>query len=134
MTDRTLRISARLAEEIRQWASDELGMWPRDTAYAADLESLLAQIAANPAEQPADLQLSASKVGSAPQDQTGVSTAPDAAPTGNSTLMEALMTARDYVSDASMGALVNREQVDITKMAAEDLARIDATLAKGHQP
>lgn len=44
MIDRTLRISARMAEEIRQWASDELGQWPRDTAYAADLESLLAQI------------------------------------------------------------------------------------------
>ncbi|MGN7867737.1 hypothetical protein [Paracoccus sp. 22332] len=29
-------------------------------------------------EQPDDLQLSAHKVGSAPQDQTGVSTAPDA--------------------------------------------------------
>lgn len=50
MTDRTLRISARMAEEIQQWASDELGMWPRDTAYAADLESLLAQLTA---EQPA---------------------------------------------------------------------------------
>lgn len=49
MTDRTLRISARMAEEIQQWASDELGMWPRDTAYAADLESLLAQLTA---EQP----------------------------------------------------------------------------------
>lgn len=46
MTDRTLRISAKLAEEIQQWASDELGMWPRDTAYAADLESLLAQLTA----------------------------------------------------------------------------------------
>ena len=46
MTERTLRISARMAEEIQQWASDELSQWPRDTAYAADLESLLAQIAA----------------------------------------------------------------------------------------
>ena len=50
MTNRTLRISARMAEEIQQWASDELGMSPRDTAYAADLESLLAQLTA---EQPA---------------------------------------------------------------------------------
>ena len=50
MTERTLRISARMAEEIQQWASDELSQWPRDTAYAADLESLLAQLTA---EQPA---------------------------------------------------------------------------------
>lgn len=50
MTERTLRISARMAEEIQQWASDELSQWPRDTAYAADLESLLAQLtAAQPA-------------------------------------------------------------------------------------
>lgn len=46
MTARTLRISARMAEEIQQWASDELGMWPRDTAYAADLKSLLTQLTA----------------------------------------------------------------------------------------
>ena len=50
MTERTLRISARMAEEIQQWASDELSQWPRDTAYAADLESLLSQLtAAQPA-------------------------------------------------------------------------------------
>lgn len=50
MTERTLRISARMADEIQQWASDELCQWPRDTAYAADLESLLAQLtAAQPA-------------------------------------------------------------------------------------
>ena len=49
MTERTLRISARMAEEIQQWASDELSQWPRDTAYAADLESLLAQLTAQPA-------------------------------------------------------------------------------------
>ena len=50
MTERTLRISAKMAEEIQQWASDELSQWPRDTAYAADLESLLAQLtAAQPA-------------------------------------------------------------------------------------
>ena len=46
MTDRTLRISARMAEEIQQWASDELSQWPRDTAYAADLENLLSQLTA----------------------------------------------------------------------------------------
>lgn len=63
MTARTLRISARMAEEIQQWASDELGMWPRDTAYAADLESLLAQLTAAQsapdavAEAPTDGQL-----------------------------------------------------------------------------
>lgn len=50
MTDRTLRISAKMAEEIQQWASDELSQWPRDTAYADDLENLLAQLTA---EQPA---------------------------------------------------------------------------------
>lgn len=53
MTDRTLRISARMAEEIQQWASDELSQWPRDTAYAADLENLLSQLtAAAPAPDP----------------------------------------------------------------------------------
>ena len=46
MNDRTLRISARMAEEIQQWASDELSQWPRDTAYAADLENLLSQLTA----------------------------------------------------------------------------------------
>ena len=46
MTDRTLRISARMAEEIQQWASDELSQWPRDTIYAADLENLLSQLTA----------------------------------------------------------------------------------------
>lgn len=46
MTDRTLRISTRMAEEIQQWASDELSQWPRDTAYAADLENLLSQLTA----------------------------------------------------------------------------------------
>ena len=46
MTDRTLRISARMAEEIKQWASDELSQWPRDTAYADDLENLLSQLTA----------------------------------------------------------------------------------------
>ena len=50
MTERTLRISNRMAEEIQQWASDELSQWPRDTAYATDLESLMAQLtAAQPA-------------------------------------------------------------------------------------
>ena len=49
MTERTLRISARMTEEIQQWASDELSQWPRDTAYAADLESLLAQLTEQPA-------------------------------------------------------------------------------------
>ena len=53
MTDRTLRISARLAEEIRHWASDELSKWPRNTAYVADLESLLAQLDAHTTAQPA---------------------------------------------------------------------------------
>ena len=46
MTDRTLRISARMAEEIQQWASDELSQWPRDTAYVDDLENLLSQLTA----------------------------------------------------------------------------------------
>ena len=53
MTERTLRISARMAEEIQQWASDELSQWPRNTAYAADLESLLAQLDAHTTAQPA---------------------------------------------------------------------------------
>ncbi|MBM3603610.1 MAG: hypothetical protein FJX25_02405 [Alphaproteobacteria bacterium] len=39
-----LHVSARMAEEIRQWASDEISQWPRDTAYRDDLESLLAQL------------------------------------------------------------------------------------------
>lgn len=62
MTDRTLRISARLAEEIRQWASDELCQWPRDTAYAADLESLLAQLTAQPPDPAALDRLIAERV------------------------------------------------------------------------
>lgn len=46
-------------------------------------------------------------------------------------LAEALQTLRDYVSDASKGALTYEGSGDgFIAMAKEDLARIDAALAK----
>lgn len=46
-------------------------------------------------------------------------------------LVEALKTKRDYISDAANGALTYEDSGDGFKaMAAEDLARIDALLAK----
>ena len=49
-------------------------------------------------------------------------------------LVEALKTARDYVHDASRGALRYRGKADISNMAGEDLVMIDAALAKIKEP
>ena len=49
-------------------------------------------------------------------------------------LVDALETARDYVHDASRGALRYRSKADISGMAGEDLVMIDAALAKIKEP
>jgi len=45
-------------------------------------------------------------------------------------LVEALRTVRDYVDDALRGTLRYRGEVDISELAKQDAARIDAVLAK----
>jgi hypothetical protein len=44
-------------------------------------------------------------------------------------LVDALLCVRDYVEDASRGQVIYTGKYDITKMATEDLARINAALA-----
>lgn len=41
-----IKISERMAEELRVWVDDEQGRWPRDTAYQDDLEDLARQLEA----------------------------------------------------------------------------------------
>lgn len=40
----TLKVSDRMADEIRDWAKDQQDYWPDDTEYQRDLSSLLRQL------------------------------------------------------------------------------------------
>ncbi|MGN7869599.1 hypothetical protein [Paracoccus sp. 22332] len=94
-------------------------------------------------EQPDDLQLSGPKVGSAPQDQTGVSTAPDAVAEAAIRSVTAFLAKEADWFDKNNGALdgIPYQQAARTIRSAISIMEtswgareIREGIAKGHQP
>jgi hypothetical protein len=111
-------IPKRLVPELISWAQSEQQNWPMETAYQDDLAALIAALDVQPASDAAPLSPTAVDANPAPDTDPKVAA-----------LVEALLCVRDYVEDASRGQLLYRGKSDITEMAAEDLARINAALA-----